>query len=149
MLKNIVIVYIVESLLYFMVFYTMFYTSDSEAVLIQKMISPPFKSVLHMIYPTLLMHNKINSFFCGYLLMLKGTYTPYFSEFKVQYNLYNLYLYLFYPLFWCRPSLLRQYLPYPSLQASFLLIGCLLQTVGLHNKWAGIWAVCLYKHVKK
>lgn len=40
MLKNIVIVYIVESLLYFMVSYTMFYTSDSEAVLIQKMIPP-------------------------------------------------------------------------------------------------------------
>lgn len=140
MLKNIVIVYIVESLLYFMVSYTMFYTSDSEAVLIQKMISPPFKSVLHMIYPTLITHKKINSFFCGYLLMLTGTYTPYFSEFKVQYNLY---LYLFCPLPWCRPSLLRQYLPYPSLRASFLLIGYLLQTVGLHNKWAGICAYCL------
>lgn len=91
MLKNIVIVYIVESLLYFMVSYTMFYTSDSEAVLIQKMISPPFKSVLHMIYPTLITHKKINSFFCGYLLMLTGTYTPYFQNLK--FNIIFIFIY--------------------------------------------------------
>lgn len=90
MLKNIVVVYTVESIVFYGILYHVLHKWQRSSINTENDFSP-FKSVLHMIYPTLMMHEKINSFFCGYLLMLKGTYTPYFQNLK--FNIIFIFIY--------------------------------------------------------